>query len=198
MKIPIPLIAAFASLAFMTSAHAASIVGTINFSSGSGGGVVLQNSSGVATTNFPTARGVKTWSLAKVDSSNGSFMTVPSGQSVSFNAAPWVFNPSTPITPLWSIPGPGNFSFTLSSSLVVLQTSNFLAVSGTGFLSGTDPLGNSYTATPAQWFFTTHTQPINGKYVWSSSTVAVPETGTTTILGATLCGLCLLRRRKSA
>ena len=137
--------------------------------------------------------GVKTWSLAKANSASGSFMTIPSGQSVAFNSSAWVFDPSTPIAPLWSIAGPDNFSFTLTSSMVAVHTSTFLAVSGTGFLSG-----SGKTDTPATWFFTTHTQPINGQYVWSSSTVAIPETGTATLLCAALCGLCLVRRRKAA
>lgn len=193
MKSSLTLVTALATLALITSANAASIIGTINFSSGPGGGVVLQNASGIATTNFSSVKGVKSWSLAKVDSANGAFMSIPNGQSVTFNPIPWVFSPSTPIDPLWSIPGGGGFSFALTSSLVVYQSNTFIAVSGTGILSGAN-----YTDTPAQWFFTTHTQPINGKYVWSSSTVAIPETGTTTILGATLAGLCLLRRRKTA
>ncbi|MES2477335.1 MAG: hypothetical protein V4640_16230 [Verrucomicrobiota bacterium] len=177
----------------MTSAHAASVVGTINFSSGAGGGIILQNSLGIATTNFASVTGVKSWSLAKVDSRSGSFMSIPNGQSVSFNTTPWVFNPSTPIAPLWSIAGPDNFSFTLNSSLVVVHTQTFIAVTGTGTLSG-----NGYLNTPAQWFFATHTRPINGQYVWSSSTVAIPEAGTTTLLAAALCGICLVRRRKAS
>ncbi len=185
------LVRFFFTFALMTSAHAASINGVINFSSGPTGGVILQDSSGLATTNFASATGVKTWSLAKTDSGNGSFMSIPTGQSVSFDAAPWIFSPSAPNSPLWSIAGSGNFSFTLSSSLVVLHTNTFLAISGTGTL-----IGDGYEATPAKWFFTTHIQPIDGKYVWSSSTIAIPETGTTTILGAALVGFCLVRRRK--
>ena len=155
--------------------------------------MILQNSSGLATTNFSTVKGVKSWRLAKADSASGSFMSIPGGQAVSFSSTPWVFNPSTPIAPLWSIPGADNFSFTLTSSLIVLQSSTVLLVTGTGTLSGV-----GYADTPAQWFFATHTQPVNGLYVWSSSTVAIPESGTASILGATLCGLCLVRRRRSA
>lgn len=193
MKSPFTLATALVALILVSSAQAASITGSINFASDSGGGVTLQDSLGITTTNFPAAKGVKSWSLAKTTSSNGSFLSVPNGQSVSFNTTPWVFNPSTPIAPLWSIPSGNNFSFSLASSLVVVHTSTFLVVSGTGILSG-----SGFDDTPARWFFTTHTQPVNGQYVWSSSTVAIPEAGTTSILGAALCGLCLVRRRKSS
>ncbi len=192
MKPLFTLVDSLVALATLPSAHAASIVGTINFSPGADGGIILQDSGGFSTTNFMAATGVKSWLNSKVNSASGSFATVPSGQSVTFDSAPWNFNMSPSLKPFSSIAGTGNFSFALTSSTLVSHTKSFLFVSGTGILSG-----DNFSDTPAVWYFSTHVVPINGKFNWSSSITAIPETGTTTILATTAAALCLLRRRKS-
>lgn len=179
---------ALAAIVLGSAAQAASIVGTINFSSGPGGGVILQNAGGVATTNINDATGIQSWLLPKVDVRDGTFISVTEGTSVSMPT--WIFTPSSLLSPLWSIAGPDNFAFHLASSTVVLQNGFFLLISGTGTLTSTN-----FDATPATWFFSTQGPATEGKYSWSSSTTAIPEIGTTALFSATLFGACLLRRR---
>lgn len=183
------LVALFAST---SAAHAGLINGSINFSSGAGGGIVLQDSAGNVTTNLLAVKGIQSWLFAEVEEGTGSFDSVPDGTAVLFSQ-PWVFNPSTPKTPLWSIAGPENFTFNLTNSTVVFQSASFLAVKGTGTLTGT-----GYSTTPGTWYFTTQGVAAEGKFSWSSSTVAVPDGGTTlALLGGSLLGLCGLRRKLS-
>ena len=185
-----PRMALVALFAFTSAAHAGLINGSINFSSGAGGGIVLQDSAGNATNNLAAATGVQSWLFAEVELGSGSFASVPDGAAVTFSQ-PWVFNPSTPKTPLWSIAGPDNFTFNLTSSTIAFQNGSFLAIKGTGTLTGT-----GYSATPGTWFFTTKGVAAEGKFSWSSSTVAVPDGGTTlALLGGSLLGLCGLRRK---
>lgn len=178
---------ALAVIALGSAAQAASFIGAINFSSGPGGGVVLRNASGMVTTDILEATGIQSWLLPQVDVRSGSFITVTEGTSVSMPT--WIFTPSTPLSPLWSIPGPDNFAFHLASATVELQTT-FLLISGTGTLTGT-----GFDNTPATWFFSTQGVATDGKFSWSSSTTAIPELGTPALLSATLLGACLLRRR---
>lgn len=180
-----------AAVVFGSAAQAASIVGSINFSSGPGGGVFLQNSAENATTSVPDATGVASWLLPIVDTRSGSFVSVSNGEDVLFPET-WVFNPSVPLNPLWRIEGPDNFAFQLFNATVVLQN-EFLLISGTGTLTGTN-----FDATPATWFFSTQGAATDGKFSWSSSTTAVPELGASAFLGAALLGGCFLRRRNPA
>jgi len=187
-----PRIAFLALFAFTSAAPAAFITGSINFSSGAGGGIILQDSAGNVTTNLAAATGIQSWLLAEVEEGTGSFDTVPDGASVVFSQ-PWVFNPSTSKSPLWTIAGPENFTFNLASSTIAFQNGSFLAVKGTGTLTGT-----SFNATPGTWLFTTQGVAAQSKFSWSSSTVSVPvaDGGTTlTLLGGSLLGLCGLRRK---
>lgn len=179
---------ALAAIALGSAAQAASFIGAINFSSGPGGGVILQNAGGVATTNILDATGIQSWLLPQVDVRSGSFISVTEGTSVTMSQ-PWIFTPSTPLSPLWTIAGPDNFAFHLSSATVELQSA-FLLISGTGTLTGT-----GFDDTPATWFFSTQGIATDGKFSWSSSTTAIPEVGTPALLGAALLGACLLRRR---
>lgn len=180
---------ALAVVAFGSGAQAASVIGSINFSSGPGGGVILQDSAGNAITDLNAAVGIKEWQLPQVEASSGSFISVPDGQSVAF-APVWIFDPSTPLTPLWTIAGFGDFTFNLSSTTIELRNSDFLLISGTGTITSTD-----FDATPATWYFSTQSDSAEGKFSWSSSTQAVPESGTPALLGAAMLGVCLLRRR---
>jgi len=178
-----------AVVAFASGAHAASVIGSINFSSGPGGGVILQDSAGNVTTDLALAAGIKEWQLAEVETSSGSFISVADGESVVFSQ-PWVFDPSSPMNPLWSIEGFGDFTFNLFSTTIELRNSNFLLISGTGIITS-----SNFDATPATWFFSTQSGATDGKFSWSSTTQAVPETGVPALLGAALLAGCFLRRR---
>lgn len=180
----------FAALALGSSAKAAAFIGAINTSSGPGGGVILQNASGMVTTDILEATGIQSWLLpAEVDVRSGSFISVAEGASVSMSSS-WIFTPSTPLSPLWAIAVPDNFAFHLTSATVQFQTASVLGIFGTGTLTGT-----GFDDTPAIWVFTTQGPATDGKFSWSSSTTAVPELGTPALFCATLLGACLVRRR---
>lgn len=189
MKLTFKIGSAVAAVALGSAAQSATIIGTINFSSGPDGGIILQDSAGNITSNPATAAGVQTWLFPKVNTRSGSFISVPNGQSVSFSQ-PWIFDPSTPMTPLWMIVGFGNFTFNLVSSTIVRRDSDFLLVEGVGTLTGTD-----FDATPGTWFFSTQGFATESKFSWSSTTEAVPEAGTAALLGGALLSICFLRRR---
>ncbi len=180
----------FAAIALGSGAQAASVIGVINFSSGPGGGVILQDSGGNATTNLAAATGVKEWVSTEVDTTSGAFISVPDGQSVSLSQ-PWVFDPSTPTNIFWTIPGFGDFTLSLTSTTVEFRNSSFLFISATGTLTGTN-----FDATPATWLFSTQGGSSDGKFSWSSETNAIPETSSSLLLGAALLGVCFRRSRK--
>lgn len=191
MKLTFKIGSAFAAVALSSSAHSATIIGAINFSSGPNGGIILQDLNGNITVNPAMATGVQSWLFPKVDNRSGSFISVPNGQSVSFSE-PWIFNPSTPMTPLWTIVGFGNFTFNLASSMIALQDNDFLLIEGIGTLTGTD-----FEPTPGKWFFSTQQQGTESKFSWSSSITAVPESSTAALLGGAMLTICCLRRRPS-
>lgn len=189
-----------AALLVLTSAtHAEFISGSVNFSSGAGGGITLQDSTGNITTNLAAATAIQSWSLSEVEEGTGSFDSVPTGSSVSFSPLP-VFNPSPSTTPLWTIAGPESFSFSLTSSVTLFQNGSFLAISANGIFTGTN-----YDPTPGTWLFTTQGSNPQGslrrtqsKFSWSSSAVTarVPDGGTTAaLMGGSLLGLFGLRRK---
>jgi hypothetical protein len=184
-----------AILAMTSASHAGMISGSINFSSSADGGVIFQDSDGNTTTNLSTAKGIQSWVFPEVEVGSGSFDVVPDGTSVLFSEQ-WAFNPTTSKTPLWTIAGPGNFAFHLSSADIAFQNDFFLAIRATGTLTGTN-----HDPTPATWLFTTQGVATQGKFSWSSSVVAkpVPDGGTTVaLLGGSLLGLFGLRRWLSA
>lgn len=194
MKLTLTIASALASISLGSAAHGASIIGTIRFSSGPNGGVIFQDMDGNLTTALGDAKGVQSWLISKVDGTSDSFASVPDGESMSFTQ-PWTFNPSTPTSPLWTIAGFGNFAFNLSSATVDFNDGSILLISGTGTVTSTDP---NLDPTPAIWSFATEgsVAPDN-KYSWSGSVTAVPEAGTTVLLGGALLGVCLRRRRNS-
>jgi hypothetical protein len=100
-----------------------------------------------------------------VVSRSGDFATsVSVGASVTMTA-PWNFS-SGPLPALWSV---GGFTFNLTSSSITLQSNGFLAVSGTGTITG-----NSFNATPGSWKFSTQNPPANNVFSFSASTTARP------------------------
>ena len=67
---------------------------------------------------------------------------------------------------LWSV---GGFTFNLTASSITQQGNGFLAVSGTGTISG-----NGFDPTPGTWRFSTQNPPANGVFSFSASTTATP------------------------
>lgn len=198
IKLTSKIVATLATVGLSLVSQAASINGTITFSSGAGGGVIFQDSLGNITTNLAAAAGIQSWLLPEVDLRDGSFINVPRGQAVSFSQ-PWVFSPSAPTTPLWTITfGAGNFfTFNLSSSTVTRPIPGVLFISGTGTLTGRD--GTNLDATPGTWNFATNgTAGAESKFNWSSSAEAVPEVGTSLLLSGALLCISFLRRRSLA
>src|SRR5262249_59786407 len=99
------------------------------------------------------ATAVQTWrscngalGLLTVSDVTGVYVAIPLGSDATM-AVPWIFIPSAPTPALWSV---GGFTFALTSDVVVLQTSTFLNITGTGTVSG-----NGFAPTPAHWAFTT-------------------------------------------
>jgi hypothetical protein len=182
------------ALGLGTAANAAFMSGTITFASDPNvtlNGLTLQDGSGVTTSDISLAAGVKTWGNASVNGATGSFAPIDVGTAPTMSA-PWIFNPSTPLAGLWSVTDNGfTFTFNLTSSVVVLQTPNFLSVAGSGMVTGT-----GYDATPGTWNFSTQEPDIGGKFTWSASSEAVPDGGTTVAMfGFSLLGLYGARRK---
>jgi hypothetical protein len=127
------------------------------------------------TTSLLTASRVSLWNSSFVLQDSGSFSSIAAGTTVNMTA-PWIFKPSTPTPALWSV---GGFTFDLTSSTVVTQTSSFLNVTGVGTISA-----NGFTTTPGTWSFTSSSS--NGgnqsSFGFQASTSAVPEPATVGML----------------
>lgn len=153
----------------------------------------LLNIEGTATFNHKlgTATAVTVFSNVTVGRGNtGVFGSIPIGTAVMMST--YTFKPSTPTPALWSVDG---FTFDLQTSTIVLQTKNFLAISGTGTISG-----NGFDATPATWAFTTQNASGDSHriFTFSANTEAkgVPDGGmTVALLGASLLGLAAWRAK---
>lgn len=163
-------------------AQAAMITGNINFAGGAK----------YDTDSLATATRVNTFKSVVVVAEDGDFASFVNDGDVVTMAIPYIFTPSTPTPGLWSV---GGFTFDLSSSTVVLQNSTFLAISGTGTLSG-----NGFEPTPGTWTFTSQTPATKrGLFSFSAGTAAVPgvpEGGTTVaLLGFALAGIEVIRRK---
>ena len=182
-------------LSFGQHAQARQIQGQIDFN-----GVVTFN-----TLSLATATQVTTWNSSFVipASQTGDF-----GPSAQFGTgvadftnvtmtAPWTFNSGTPGTPLpgpalnslWSV---GVFTFNLTSSTVISQSSTFLDVTGVGTLTSTN---SNLDPTPGTWSFTASRGDgqTSNTFGFQSETVAVPEANTIALLG--IGGACLITRR---
>jgi len=151
------------------TAHAAFISGNITFS----GGVALNGDKTAATQ-------VDVWLNTSVESVSGDFLnTIQASDLVSFSA-PWVFG--TGINSLWSV---GGFSFDLLSSNVVLQSEEYLLVSGTGTIVDT---GGTYADTAGTWSFSIPGDSALGIFSFAAASkslpgsTSVPESGMTALL----------------
>lgn len=183
--------AAFATVGLLSTAQAVPITGDIDFA-----GQAFFNTNSLATAtqvvNFKTNDAASANGTAMVTSATGSFSGL-SGSIASFPNV-YTFNPSTATTPLWTV---GGFTFNLTSSTVVFQNSQFLAISGNGILSG-----NGFDPTPGVWAFTS--QQADGSpqtsFSFSANTSAVPRAvpdggSALSLLGIALVGVEAVRRK---
>ena len=158
------LFAAVALLGAGVTLEAAPITGTITIK---GGAEVDSASVNTATkiTGWLNGSGAK----PTVASRSGSFTAVSVGAPVTM-AAPWNFGSG--LAGLWSV---GGFTFNLTASTIAKQGNGFLAVSGTGTITG-----NGFDPTPGSWRFSTQNPPAKGVFSFSASTTASSPTPTPT------------------
>lgn len=174
--------AAFTVL-FSTPAQGAPVQGTIDF-----GGVVTFD-----TMSLATATRVNTWNSAFVLQDSGSFSGIMPGTN-STMAAPWIFNPSTATPALWSV---GGFTFDLSSSTIISQSSTFLDIRGLGTITG-----NGFDPTPGTWSFSASRGDggTASNFGFQAQAAAIPEASTVALVafGAVLVLTRRAMRRKRA
>ena len=161
-------------------AQAVPVTGAITFA----GGVTLN------TGTVNTASQVLTWldesgDMPTVQSASGSFAGLD-GQTATF-AFPWTFGSGQ--AAFWTV---GGFTFNLISSVIISQIGDgFLAVSGTGTISG-----NGFAATFSSWSFTVQDDASNGVFSFSGGSEAIPDGGpTVALLGLALAGIESIRRK---
>ena len=162
-------------------AQAAYMNAAINFA----GGVEL-NTGSVNTASQVTGWLDEGGFMPTVQSASGSFAGL-AGAFVTFTSS-WSFN-SGPIALFWQV---GGFTFNLIASNIVFQGGGFLAVSGTGTISG-----NGYaTTTGVTWSFTVQDDSSNGVFSFSAGSEAIPDGGATVaLLGVALAGIEGTRRK---
>lgn len=175
-----------AAFALTSAANAAYINGKIDF------GITAN----LDSPDLGTATKVVTWGTVLASLVDGDFDTyVNPGDVPTTFTQPWSFN-SGAVAPLWQI---GGFTFNLTSSSVNgVQSSTFLNVVGSGFVSG-----NGFTSTPGAWSFTITNQgggvSTANAFSFVASTSAVPDGGTSVaLLGVSLLGLYGARRKFAA
>jgi hypothetical protein len=185
------LIIFVAAIVCAMNANADPITGSVSFS----GSVKFD------TGNPATANAITQWSNTKVEDADGVFgLFLSSGSPVTFTA-PYTFDPSTPMSPLWTA---GGFSFNLASSIIQAQFSagplQFLNISGTGTVTG-----NGYSSTPGNWTFTSQSPSVSGKFSFSAATdsdgqreASVPDSSSTLVLLVLALGGLRLVRLKLA
>jgi hypothetical protein len=138
---------------------------------------------------FATATTVTNWINAHVEAGGtDDFAGIPLNTAVTMT--PWTFSPSTFTPGLWSVAG---FTFDLLTSTLVTHNNQFLTVTGTGTVKGP-----GFDDTAMEWSFST--QNLGGTmFSFSATGVAVPDGGATVaLLGLTLVGVELLRRKLKA
>ncbi len=153
------------------------------------GGAWTPKNSGGTSTSIPLATQIDFVNNATgllITGSSGDIATagIIAGSTGTIND--FSFNPlGGGVTPLFTV---GGFSFNLQNVSILLQTSNFLVLSGSGVgtLSGFDP-------TPMSFGFTANKF---GQTASFSGGVATPEPGTMVLMGSGLVGLGFWRRFK--
>lgn len=181
------LITASLATGFATQqAKAVQISGSIDFA-------------GTAHFNAPltTATQVVDFANTHVEFATGDFATFTSTNDPVAITAPYVFNPSTSYSPLWSV---GGFVFNLAQSTIITQTQSGLLITGTGTL-----MGNGFDDTPGAWAISSQNpgQSSRSTFAFSAGIDAlpsqVPDGGSSVaLLGVGLMMLEGLRRRAGA
>ena len=111
------------------------------------------------------------------------FATV--GDFVDFTPT-WSFN-SGPVPLFWQVDG---FTFNLIASQITYQANGFLAVSGTGIITG-----NGFDAVHGTWSFSAQDNSAGGVFSFSAGSL-VPDGGATVaLLGLALAGIEGIRRK---
>lgn len=140
------------------------------------------------TMTLATATRVDLFVNVAVVSIEGDYSGFVSPNDSATMATPWIFSPSTLTAGLWEV---GGFTFDLDSSTIVLQTSRFLLIEGTGSI-----MGNGFDATPGTFAFSTQAPDGRGIFSFSASSAALPDHGATVaLLGIGLVVVELVRRR---
>jgi hypothetical protein len=164
------------------------------------GGISLSGNVTYPVANINAATAFQSFSGVTVSSVSGSYLdaSVAAGTGVSMSA--FSFNPFAPagIIPLWQTTSGTAASFDLTSLGPITQGNGFLILTGEGTLHL-----DGFDNTPGYWRFSS--QQGDTTFAFSSSNGAltpsdasVPDGGTTVILlGATLSGLALIRRKLS-
>jgi len=137
------------------------------------GSITIKGGAHLDSTSANTATKVTEWlngSGAKptVASRSGSFTGFVSAGAAVTMAAPWNFNSPSALANLWSV---GGFTFNLTASTITHQGKEFLAVSGTGTITG-----NGFDPTPGSWKFSTQNPSANSVFSFSASSRASPPT----------------------
>jgi hypothetical protein len=177
---------------FSQQAQAAQVTGEIHMA----GDVVFNSvdlSSSTAIALWISA--ANTPGKATTFGATGDFAVIPTGTEADMTQ-PWIFSPSTPTAPLWTIPAFG-FSFDLASVTSVTKIGdNFLNVLASGTVHAT-----GFDDTPALFSFTVNNPDglTHLTYSFANATVTVPtgvpDGGTTVmLLGAALSVLGIARR----
>jgi hypothetical protein len=163
----------------------------ITASSAIQGNITFSGGSTLDTGNANTAHSVTSFVNTVVQSVSGDFDSFINPLDPATFSAPWVFDPSTPTSALWTV---GGFTFDLLTSAIVMRSGGFLIVSGTGTISG-----NGFDPTPGTWSFTTQNPSADGLFSFSGSGLAVPDGGAAVaLLGLALIGMEVLSRKLKA
>ncbi len=149
------------------------------------GGITFDGGATLDSVNIGEATQVVSWDSTTVDQASGDFAAVGLSDGDAATFAPgWTFGSGQPM--LWTA---GGFTFNLSASSITLQNTNFLLVEGTGFI-----VGNGFDQTAGTFSFSTQENDVNGRFSFSASGVATPQSTSVPDGGATiaLLGLSLL------
>jgi opacity protein-like surface antigen len=157
------------------------------------GAIGFTGQAGYNTGSVGTATAVSTWYNTQVNGDSGSFSVLPLNSSVTI-AAPWSFTTTSAIPSFWTA---GGFTFELLSSWITAQGTGFVVVNGTGLVTAP-----GYDATTLSWSFSSQDPTVTdspASWTFSASSKSVPDGGTTMLLlGATLSGIAMIKRKLSA
>jgi hypothetical protein len=171
--------------------QATPIAGSIGFT-----GTFIQNGGSLGNLTTATSMSI---SSAAVGTTTGNFV----GASLISFASPIAVNPSAGLSTLWTVlVGSITYTFAATSESQNLTTPTSLHLLGAGIITD----GNAADATTGTWQLgfgrsgdSFEWQSTSAADVASNTVPTVPDGGSTvTLLGAGLCGLCLLRKKVMA